>query len=249
MKNWVNRKIHPGGLEEFQGIRRNNDRYSGARVSLENSCDQPARERQQRVASSSLSRLRSLSALPLSPRLPFHRINHSTSHSIGPPTTLRESRHRGEAAGKKRRGKVSHQGPTTTTGPDSTSPLPGYDLLESTIMRRLNSVRCCAALRFGIGAFVASRVPRYPWDSFGLQGAAISSLLLARFRQYRTTQKQGTSCLSLLTERIVEFTKVEAPIKVPSVLLEKLLLAVFKTVTNYGFVTNHGNCKYSEQDY
>ena len=33
------------------------------------------------------------------------------------------------------------------------------------------------------------------------------------------------------------------------VLLEELLLAALKAATNYGFLTNHGNCKYSEQDY
>lgn len=177
MKNWVNRKILRR-LEEFQWRYMTEitiEAFARKFVRLASS-----REAAKRVASSSLSRLRSLPAIPLGSL--STRINHSTSHSTGPPTTLRESRHRGEAAGKKRRGKVSHQGPTTTTGPDSTSPLPGYDLLESTIMRRLNSARCCAALRFGIGAFVASRVPRYPWDSFGLQGVAISRLQLARFR-------------------------------------------------------------------
>lgn len=66
----------------------------------------------------------------------------------GPPTTLHESRHRGEAAAKKKRGRVSHQGPTTTTGPSSTSPLPGRPPREHDYAEiKLGSLLCRAEIR------------------------------------------------------------------------------------------------------
>ena len=73
----------------------------------------------------------------------------TTRHpTVGPPTTLSESRHRGEAAGKKRRGKVSHQGPTTTTGPGSTSPLPGRPPREHDYAEiKLGSLLCRVEIR------------------------------------------------------------------------------------------------------
>lgn len=124
---------------------------------------------------------------PLFPSTPFPQDQPLGVPLRGPPTTLHESRHRGEAAAKKKRGRVSHQGPTTTTGPSSTSPLPGRPPREHDYAEiKLGSLLCRAGIRYGV--FV-SRVPGYPWNSFGLQTVAISSHELARFRQYRTIQK------------------------------------------------------------